>query len=82
MVKNSGQLVNLIFDEIMTYQTLLEALRELPKESLSMSVKIVKDREVYGIDDIGLVGEIHDPSLQEKLLNQNNLCEEYPIIIL
>lgn len=66
----------------MTYQELLEALQELPKESLSMLVKIVKDREVYGINDIGLVSELHDPSLQEKLLNQNNLCEEYPIILI
>lgn len=66
----------------MTYGKLLEALYELSPEQLNEQVLILRDREIYVMQECGIVGEIEEPSLQEKLENEFLLHETYPLLII
>lgn len=65
-----------------TYRELMEALKELSDEQLNEKAVIVKDREVYEIEDCRLVWSIDDPLLKDKLESQYNLHESYPVLMI
>lgn len=67
----------------MTYRELLEALLELPAESLEEEVKVVRGiNEVFELCECILVDEIGEPALKQELVIEYNLPDEYPILLI
>lgn len=67
----------------MTYRELLEALLELPAESLEEEVKVVRGiNEVFELYECILVDEIGEPALKQELVIEYNLPDEYPILLI